>query len=58
MNFFLYYFNYSEFNLENLDILYFGAYTIHINQKRITSLGSYELLKKNTFLFLLITKEP
>ena len=25
MKFFLYYFNYSEFNLENSDILYFGA---------------------------------
>ena len=32
MQFFLYYFNYSEFNLENSDILYFGAYTIYTNQ--------------------------
>ena len=32
MKFFLYYFNYSEFNLENSDILYFGAYTVYTNQ--------------------------
>ena len=32
MKFFLYYFNYSEFNLENSVILYFGAYTIYTNQ--------------------------
>ena len=32
MKFFLYYFNYSEFNLENSDILYFGAYTTYTNQ--------------------------
>ena len=33
MKFSLYYFNYSEFNLENSDILYFGAYTL---KKEIT----------------------
>ena len=32
MKFFLYYFNYSEFNLENSDMLYFGAYTIYTKQ--------------------------
>ena len=29
---YLYYFNYSEFNLENSDILYFRAYNIFSNQ--------------------------
>ena len=32
IKFFLYYINYSEFNLENSEILYFGAYTIYTDQ--------------------------
>ena len=32
MKFLLYYLNYSEFNLEYSDILYFGTYTIYTNQ--------------------------
>ena len=37
MKFFLYYFNYSEFNLENSGILYFGTYTIYTNQMSTTT---------------------
>ena len=36
MKIFLYYSNYSEFNLENSDILYFGAYTIYTNPIKIS----------------------
>ena len=32
MKYFLYYFNFTEFNFENSDILYFSAYTIYTNQ--------------------------
>ena len=49
MKFILYYFNYSEFNHENSDLLYFGAYTIYTNQMPIT--------KKHDFVFV-NKKEP
>ena len=68
MKFVLYYVNYSavlntstqEFNLENSDILYFGAYTIQINQMSLQQpiktvllwwqISSITFLKEVTFL--------
>ena len=44
MKFFLYYFNYSEYNLENSDILYFDAYTIYTNQMSLQQLIKKVLL--------------
>ena len=40
MKFFIYYFNNSEFNLENSDILYFGAYIYQSNESTTTNQNS------------------